>query len=487
MSFASSLETGFKIGSSIRERKKKEEALKQFEGIVNEMIGDVQPGNDAANGTQQGTSQDSNQAQTQAAGPASGLGPMQKPKGSASGAPVDIPEAVMSRNPVAGGLAPILQNAQPKEQLAPVAKTKPFDLEQAREKLLKLDTFAAKHPEFAPQAEKFRTAYMQRAISEYQRGFKGDLNTPEGIAEYVKYMADGAAKVGKPLSPAEVKANYDTIKELKNEGFDEALKRFQMGDFEGGANAWNTSGKQRVEFLDYKPAPFNLAGVEVPGYEVTYRDQTGKIHKLNTAETMFRAESLMKQLEAARKGKDSQSRRVNEAARTNIQRQRADIESKRAAASARSVIAGKDDQYLIDKMTGKKVALGVGNKPTGKGARGGKTGLTPSDRLAAKKHAIKQFQTSIGVSDGMAGISGLSRRDQNMYKYGVKLVEDLIDNGGSTQDAAALGKDYQRQVEELRKAGVKNPEKEAYQMFSSANENGKKQKKSGKDYSAIWR
>ena len=98
------------------------------------------------------------------------------------------------------------------------------------------------------------------------------------------------------MSPEDAVKHYENIKALEDEGYRKALERFHKGDLEGGIKAWQESGKMRGSFEGFKPATFNLGGVAVPGYEITYTGEDGETQVINTAQAMHDLDSYTNQV-----------------------------------------------------------------------------------------------------------------------------------------------------------------------------------------------
>lgn len=512
MGFASGFKTGYSIGTKMEEAEKRKKAEKEWEDLLNSTIDkDALKGNPVAQGVVKPGSEPlppgtpapvEDRAQP---APVEDRNPPPQPP--APGAAATAPGAAATGSPPMGATGPVPEQTPPiTPKAGPAAgltakptEREPFkvgSLEDAREKLYKMDMLAAKHPEMADRVKQFRDAYTAAAINKYQRNFKGDLSTPKGVSDYVQYMAKGAAEVGKVMSPEEAAKNYEFIKQMKQEGYDTALKKFQQGDFKGGVEAWNGSGQEKGEFIEYKPTTYNLAGVPVPGYEVTYKDAQGQTQKFNTAEKLFQAQAFENQVDMARKGAE-----FKEDKKDKDRRYKLDVQ--KAADQRRKVIQGAGDQYIVNTRTGEKQALGVGNKASGKaGAAGGKT---PAQVLNEKKFARDEFQTSMGITDAM--IDGLPPKQQLMYSRGIALIDKLVDKGMTGGQAQLIARKYKKAVEDLRKDGDKRAEQHALKVFEEKYLDGEpvkvekpkaekspekklkaeeKPKKDG-DYSSLWR
>ncbi len=348
------------------------------------------------------------------------------------------------------------------------------DLDEAQKKIADASMLAAKHPEIADQLKGWQVGYTQAAMYKHQQGFTGDLNTREGLQDYSKYMAAGAAKLGGVMSPGQAKKNYDFISDMKKEGYQEALDKFHVGDLEGGIKAWKESGKMKGTFSGYKPSSFKLGGVEVPGYEVTYTSEDGETQVLNTAAMKFQAEAFQKQVD----GTMTAGRDKVKADDTKADNTRADkkldseiddaakgrwLQNKQISSQGISLVAGEDDNYAHNKLTGETVALGTGIKksPTSSGRDG--FGRTGAELSALKKSATMIFDKSINVSTGEFGLKGLKTEDGKLYSAVTNaMYQQIIDGRMSDSQAADYGKDLATEVYLVRRQNKALPESKRY-------------------------
>lgn len=344
------------------------------------------------------------------------------------------------------------------------------DIDTAQQRMYQAEQLAIKYPHLKERVNGWKESYSKAAMYQHQQGFKGDLNTLEGIQNYTGYMAEGAAKLGGIMTPEQAKKNYDYIKSMKQEGYIDALDKFHTGDLQGGIEAWQNSGKLRGKFTGYKPTVYKLGGVDVPGYEVVFTGEDRQTQVINTAKAKFDAMAYEKQVETSlQAGRDNVAKKKTEA---DIKDQQADNkrEDKKLDQSSVSIVQGADDQYVVDTNPASMgaTALGIGAKKT---AKDGDNGKKWSDYSRSTQNALRAFETGHGITRTTAGDImqyGDVKDNMDFYVPIMKMIDDKVNAGASDGDAAKYAEEIYKRATALRQADEKAGKKPSPNAISRA-------------------
>lgn len=383
--------------------------------------------------------------------------------------------------PAAGG--PMAGGTQAGAAAQPQSKFKMPDMQMAQQRISQASKLAAQHPELADQLKNYTDHLRGASLSQHAQQFQGDpTQDPVG---YMRHMAQGTAMLGDYMTPEQAKEQAKYIKQMKKEGFTDALQALKMGDLEGANQSWNQAGALRGTITNVRDEQVNMYGVPVAAKVFDVVDESGKVTgTYNTAHLEHQAEVMQKQVEFAGKTKKATADIKN--TESQIADRAADNkrEDKKVKASMREVIQDSGATHIVDKDTQTSVKIpGMGGKPSSKGSGKDKHGRSNSDVMAQKKRATGEFQTSVGIKKGELGIQGLKPAHQKLYSSILPIVDAEIEQNGINETAAAkLGKAVWDRAMQLEQDG----EKDFINMAIREYESTKKQKKT-ESHSSMWK
>ena len=373
---------------------------------------------------------------------------------------VDTPEPT---SPVSGGISPVdATTGAPTAQESPMGAgtqvgarppgAQQFQMpkiEDFQDRMFQAERLAAEHPDYAEQLTNYTKTMRGSLMREHQNSFDGDLATNEGLQDYSKHMAKGSAMLGKVQTPEEIKGQQDFVKQMKAEGYAEALAAIKSGDVAGANEIWNASGKLKGTITNVQDSFFDIAGVSMPGQSFDIIGKDGQvIDTMNTAEMDFQGQMHKERFDQRNKGatvtkdsalKDQQisasktsqaevgkkSKREDDKTTTDIKAVESGItiaESKEARAKVEQVAKNSTIEqtskgiYLVNKIDGTAKDLGIGTgTSSAKGSTKDRFGRTNSDIGSQKDRATKLFRTGINVVDGEFGLKGLEKEDGPLY------------------------------------------------------------------------
>lgn len=374
-------------------------------------------------------------------------------------------------NPVAAGIT-----------AAPVGEQSQFSMpsiEKAPELMQRVTQIAMKHPGVADRVNQWKDSYRKAALQQHQKGFVGDLNTLAGLRAYSEHMAKGMAAVGDYVTPEQARERYKDYKEMEKEGYFDALEKFDVGDLQGGINALKDSGRNLGEVKGYEKTSYNLHGVNVPGYEVTFVNKKGETRKINTAQARFSKMSFEEQFSAIQESMKTTSQVAKD--KSAIANNEADtkLTNRKAAAEGITTFEGRDDMYMLDMADGTLNAMGTGVPKKGSsGEPRDAFGRTHTQRAKDRDAGRKILQdTEYGA--GRTMMSDIKKMDPNGWSNAEVIVEEMVDKGMKPAKAAATARKYLEDALRKRDQGEKDPFGQAYRSYQALQAGGAKQQQPG--------
>ena len=273
---------------------------------------------------------------------------------------------------------------------------------------------------------------MRQEVAKPEPAVSPDAPKAPGLNDWLEFATKRAAidvKHGK-MNGLGMMQLAQARKQLMDEGVDEAVMKFQQGDFAGGLETFNASGKYVGAKLVGEPqrGEFDYNGVKMPTTIVTMQLPDGRTETINTAQygtARIKAENQFSALMNLAKHKDDkahQSATLKETSDHN--RAMEGIARTKAAEGAEATTAEiRNIEYLVKNGIVKDRAEGWESIRTGK---------TPAGDI------IKP--------DGMGGLFVIDPKDGKITKNDGRGKETVIRPGaggaqqGAAQDVAVGGK-----------------------------------------------
>lgn len=379
-------------------------------------------------------------------------------------------------------------------------KYKMPDINTASQRVLEAQMLASQYPEHSERLSAYATTLKNTSLAEYARQFNGDpMANPVG---YMRHMAKGSALFGQNQTPEQVKAQAQYLKQMQNEGFEDALKNIKLGDVEAANKSWNSSGKMRGTITNVKDAPMTIYGQAVPNKVFEVVSEDGSVQRFNTAQLemtqmslnemittgqnqqktdadLANTDSLIRDRDADNKRADAETVSVIEDRKADNKRADADSENLRRSRNEQtaqgwmSTVQGADDVYVVNKNPAMQgaTALNVGVKKTATDTKNTDAHGRTISEIRGLKSDVKTIIDDAQYGAGRTMMSEVQKMDPKAYDQIINVAYSLVDQNVSVQDAASAATALSARILKLKEDGSENPVDQAMKEFELLQKN----------------